>query len=453
MKCQEIAVNGTPDRKGKKYPVEVYPARVKGHGVIPIKIYFKYTGKGGYWLVEDRSRGKRRLLNCASHDAARERANQVAEAIAKGKQAMLRLNRQDLDSYEIAKEAVAPFNVGVHFACQEWAHAKTMLAGRGCVLDAIRFYLEHGGDALTPKSFDEAKEAFLQFKAQQGISKDQQRKIRSRLEKVAVRFGKRPLHSIIPGELEQFLAGFQLAPKTFNHYRKDLSALYNFARTNRFTPKDFNPAREFKAATEGFRHVEFFKPEQMKKLLAAAQTPADLLYLVLCGFAGLRPCETVRLRWEIIGEDFMRLPVGISGKKGRPRDVKIAENLKLWLAPYRKKSGRMLPEDFEIRTKPNELAKLAGIVWIPDGLRHAFGTFRYATVKNIDVVSDEMGNTREICKKHYINKLVTEQEANVWFAIKPDGGNIIPMQVGRGVNGEKQAEDVGPEQIPATGQP
>jgi integrase len=444
MKCQKVVINGTPDRKGKKYPVEIYPARVKGHGVIPIKIYFKRKGMGCYWLVEDRSGGRRRLLNCRSHDAAHERANKIAEAIAKGKQALLCLNRQDLDSYEIAKQTVAPFSVSVHHACQEWAHAKTMLAGRGNVLDAVRFYLEHGGDGITPKKFTEAKEAFLRLKAQQGISKEQQRKIRGRLDKMAVRFGERLLHGIIPGEFEQFLTGLGLAPKTFNHYRKDLSALYNFSRINRYTPKECNPAKEFKAATEGFRLVEFFRPEQVKKLLAAAKTPGDILYIVLCGFAGLRPCETTRLRWEMVGEDIVRLPVGVSGKKGRPRDVPISANLKVWLAPYRKKSGPVLPEDFDTRTKPHELSTLAGILWIDDGLRHAYGTYRYATVKNIDVVSDEMGNTREICKRHYINKLVSEAEGKVWFAVVPDEGPVIPIpsvaegaeekQVGSGVN-------------------
>jgi integrase len=445
MGHQKVFVNGTPERKGKKHPVEIYAARVKGHGIIPIKIYRKLNAKDCYWLVEDRSSGQRRLLNCRSHEVAYERAKQVAEAIAKGKQALLRLNRQDLDSYEIAQQAVAAFNVSVHFACQEWAHGKTMLAGRGNVLDAIRFYLEHGGDGITPKKLNEAKEAFLQLKAQQGISQDQQRRIRSRLDKVAVRFGEHFLHGIIPGELQQFLAGLGLAPKTFNHYRKTLSALYNFARTNRYTPKDFNPAKEFKAATEGFRHVEFFTPEQVKKLLSAAQTPADILYLVLCGFAGLRPCEAARLRWEMIGENFIRLPVGISGKKGKPRNVGIMANLKIWLAPYRKVSGPVLPQDFNIRTKPNQLAKLAGIVWIDDGLRHAFGTYLYATMRNIDLVSDELGNSRDICKKHYINKLVTEDEGKAWFAIQPDGGNVIPMRVAVGGKGEDQIKAAQPE--------
>jgi integrase len=440
MEHQKVFVNGTPEKRVKKYRVEVYPAHVKGHGNIPIKIYRKPKAKGCYWLVEDRSSGRRRLLNCRSHELAEARAMEVAEAIAKGKQALLRLTRQDLDSYEIGKQAVAAFNVGVDFACQEWAQGKTMLAGRGNLLDAVRFYIERGGGGVTPTKFNAAKEAFLHLKAQQGISKGQQRRIRSHLDKVAVRFGEHFLHGIIPGELQQFLAGLGLAPKTFNHYRKDLCALYNFARTNRYTPMDFNPAKEFRAATEGFRHVEFFTPEQVKKLLSAAQTPADILYLVLCGFAGLRPCEAARIRWEMIGENFIRLPVGISGKKGKPRNVGIMDNLKMWLAPYRKVSGPVLPQDFSIRTEPNKLAKLAGIVWINDGLRHAFGTYLYATVSNIDLVSDEMGNTRDICKKYYINKLVSEDEGNAWFAVQPDGGNVIPMPVGAEGEGEEQAK-------------
>jgi len=145
----------------------------------------------------------------------------------------------------------------------------------------------------------------------------------------------------------------------------------------------------------------------------------------------------------MVGEHFIHLPVGISGKKGRPRNVAIAANLKVWLAPYRKTSGPVLPEDFDTRTKPHELSTLAGLVWINDGLRHAYGTYHYATVKNIDAVSDLMGNTREICKRHYINKLVSEDEGKVWFSVVPEEGPVVPMpsvgaeekKVESGVNG------------------
>jgi hypothetical protein len=64
-----------------------------------------------------------------------------------------------------------------------------------------------------------------------------------------------------------------------------------------------------------------------------------------------------------------------------------------------------------------------------------------------------MGNTRRICEQHYINKLVTAQEGKTWFDIKPDKGNVIPMQVGHDVNGDKECGDAGLEQTPATAQP
>ncbi|HWW02911.1 MAG TPA: hypothetical protein VNZ64_24640 [Candidatus Acidoferrum sp.] len=116
MERHTVVVNGTPDPKNKKYPVKVCPARVKGRGVIPIKVYFKLRAEKCYWLVDARSSGERRLLNCRNYEAAHERAQQVAEAIAKGKQAVLHLTRQDLDSYRMAREAGAPFHVSVHFA-------------------------------------------------------------------------------------------------------------------------------------------------------------------------------------------------------------------------------------------------------------------------------------------------------------------------------------------------
>jgi hypothetical protein len=45
MEHHTVVANGTPDRKSKKYPVQVHPARVKGYGVIPIRIYFKLRGR------------------------------------------------------------------------------------------------------------------------------------------------------------------------------------------------------------------------------------------------------------------------------------------------------------------------------------------------------------------------------------------------------------------------
>jgi len=79
---------------------------------------------------------------------------------------------------------------------------------------------------------------------------------------------------------------------------------------------------------------------------------------------------------------------------------------------------------------PGVLSKAAGIAWTHDCLRHAYGTFRNAILKNVSAVSEEMGNSIAVCKAHYLNPHVTPAQGEEWFAIKPDETGKITLLAG-----------------------
>lgn len=49
-----------------------------------------------------------------------------------------------------------------------------------------------------------------------------------------------------------------------------------------------------------------------------------------------------------------------------------------------------------------------------------FGSYRCATVKSVDQVAREMGNSAQMVKRHY-EEAVYPADARKWFSIKPAG--------------------------------
>jgi hypothetical protein len=65
------------------------------------------------------------------------------------------------------------------------------------------------------------------------------------------------------------------------------------------------------------------------------------------------------------------------------------------------------------------------IQWIKNGLRHAFGSYRCAILKDVAAVAYEMGNSPAMVMRHYheAQELATALE---WFGISPSLIKIEP---------------------------
>jgi len=352
-----------------------------------------------YWLVIDKSKGYRRQLNATSLEAAKKKALAIAKLTEAGAK---KLVGRDLDA--------------IH---REWLEATELLNGKGSLLQAVRFYMSNGGPDLTPKKHKEIVDELVAVKKSQGWSPEHVSNIKARLDRLVSVYGEEDANAMTNAKMDTFIHGLKFAPITKNQYRKTFMNYFTFCQSRGYVAKDFNPAKACGRVSVVHQEVEFFSSAEMNKLIAAStgDLAAALPMLLFCGFAGLRPKEAEQLRWEHVGQDFIRLPASISKTK-KSRLIPILPNLQLWLAPLRQTAGPALPVKPRKLTGP--LARTSGIVWKDDGLRHSFGTYRHAVIQNIHQLCEELGNSVAVARADYVNPLVTPEEGRAWFDIRPD---------------------------------
>ena len=116
-----------------------------------------------------------------------------------------------------------------------------------------------------------------------------------------------------------------------------------------------------------------------------------------------------------------------TAKTGERRLVPIADNLVAWLRPFHAASGPVLGKgrpDNALRWIKRIVA-VHGLKWRTNALRHSYGTYRMAVLKDMPQLSYEMGNSIAMIRRHY-HEAVHESEGANWFAVWPDWpSNVI----------------------------
>lgn len=246
-----------------------------------------------------------------------------------------------------------------------------------------------------------------------------------------------PLAYVTDAQVRSWLDSLELGPVTFNHYRAAVLRLVSFAVDRKYLP----PSHTFHVETvEAPDHEpSTFTPTQLRLVLEHI-SPSALPAILLGAFAGLRPIETLRIRWEAIDWEDNTLTAPRAKKKDT-RQVPLLPNLRAWLQSpdvEGPRSGRMVNMGFSgltqacaraVRKANAQLAALGvkdPLQWDADILRHSFGSYRWGIVRNLHQVVEEMGNSARTFKKHY-RRLIPRAQAKAWFEIHPDGlrGNLI----------------------------
>jgi integrase len=209
-----------------------------------------------------------------------------------------------------------------------------------------------------------------------------------------------------------------------------LVSFFNFAKKRGYLSE--NPV----TAAVQFREVEtpvgVLTPDQTRALLHAASGTPLLPFVAIGAFAGLRRAEIFRLDWSEIDleENYIEVTAAKSKTASR-RVVTIQPNLKAWLLPYAKASGKVVPwcvpiawqELFDARNR-------AGIAeWPQNALRHSFASYHLAEFSNAPALALEMGhaNTAMIFK-HYRKVVKKTAAERYWQIMPPDGsGKVIPF--------------------------
>jgi len=395
-------------------------------GSASVKIYSGESRGNPIYTVAYYHGGKRVRRVFADLNEAREEARAKAVMLQKGELQALALTDKDKAAYVAALESLGPTGKRLEIATAEYADALRTLNGNGSLGDAVHFYVRHHPREVSQKLVADLIREMIAAKRADGASTLYLQSLRWRLGPFAERFGGF-IANITACEIDDWLRGLAVGARTRNNFRNAIVTLFRFAKSRGCLPKDrLTEADGLARAKEVRKAVGIFTPVQMARLLAAADF--DLVpFLAIGAFAGLRHFEMLRLTWaDIHFEEGHILVAAEKAKTAQRRIVPILPNLAAWLAPHRGHSGRICPH--ERMTAPmGALAKDTGIVWPNNDLRHSFGSYRLAQIKNAAQVSLEMGNSPQMVFAHY-REVVTEKQAGRWFGIVPGCvGNIVPI--------------------------
>jgi len=284
----------------------------------------------------------------------------------------------------------------------------------------------------------ECAESLMAAKAGQ-VSAEYQRTTKIYMNRVTEAFGDLPVSHLDAVKINGLVSGLRkrdggpLAPKTRALVLGAIRQLVRHAVSRGWLAKgvvDFEIVDTPRRGKAGA--IAIFTPEELEALLTHAE-PDLIPFLAIGAFAGLRSAEIERLDWREI--DLVHGHIEVTARNSKTASRRLAplpDNLKAWLAPLHRGTGRV----FELSTtggnltmRLQSLARRAGLPgWKKNGLRHSAISNRVATIQNVSQVALECGNSPAVIFSAY-RSVVTPAEAKRYFSIVPGpvAANVTPI--------------------------
>lgn len=178
-------------------------------------------------------------------------------------------------------------------------------------------------------------------------------------------FGRRPISTITPQEIDRWIEAKGGEPLTIRNRRRDILVLFNYARVEGYYSFDLDSKvgglrkREVRETEE---EVSILTPAQSQAVLEAS-SPDVLPFIALGLFAGLRVAELRRLTWDDV--DFASKKIYLRKAKSKTksrRGVTMQDALLSWLQGFEGAQGVIISISERAMTPIyGELAKAAGL--------------------------------------------------------------------------------------------
>jgi integrase len=297
------------------------------------------------------------------------------------------------------------------------------------ISDATDYYLQHLKDTQKPNTtIAQLLESLLEHEAALKRSAVHQRDLRWRLERFSQEFGDRIVREVTRSEITTWLMRLKgLSPQSRHNYRARLAILFRYGVKNGYA--DLNPVTGIELERLVDSPPEIFTPEELLRVLGCAD-PDVLPLLAIGAFAGLRTAELLRLEWEDLVRNHVRVEAAKS-KTATRRVVPCSPNLIAWLAPYTGRAGKLWSLTvasyywrLEETKKAAHLAK-----WPLNGLRHSFASYHLAKYGNAAELAHLMGHTNSRMLYDHYREVVYPQDAERYWSIFPPtrAQNVVPM--------------------------
>lgn len=294
------------------------------------------------------------------------------------------------------------------------------------ITDATDFLVAHLKASEKSITAADLVPQLIAAKKTDGMSKRYIEDLRSRLPRFAEKFDGQMVATITATEIDNWLRALPVGPTTRNNFRRTLVMMFNHAVQRGYATS--NPAEKTAKAKEVDSPPGILTVQQTAHLLNVA-SPELLPYVAIGLFAGLRRAEIERLDWSDVHFDDNLIEVtAAKAKMARRRFVKIQPNLREWLLPVRKHSGKVTPEALPTQLDAARVA--AGITeWPSNALRHSFASYHLAHFKDSAALALEMGHTDSNMIFNHYRQLVRPQEAERYWSIRPAKAlkKIVPL--------------------------
>jgi site-specific recombinase XerD len=354
------------------------------HKGITLKITQRTQEKAGTsytdFVINDYTSGKLKRHTRASLSEAKAKAEEICERMVSGRAHVLDIRLRD--EIHRALESIEPTGLRIDAACLRFVEAYNILGNADELLSAARFWREHRPDKpLEPKPVKAAVDEYLAERKIK-VSPHRLKTERNCLFIFKEAFPGRCLSEVQPSEIHDLSRLRKWAKATRNDNLCTIAALYRWAINHNWTAENpASPSNVQRDPIHGSRDIDIFFPLQARTILVSIDD--DLKPLVaLWLFSGLRKEEASRLSFEQIDQGLSSGSIYLKAsqaKTGRPRDIPICANLRLWLDQYAKPAGPVLPEQWRGRAAEHQIQRLDDLVrhiarkakleWVENGCR------------------------------------------------------------------------------------
>lgn len=310
----------------------------------------------------------------------------------------------------------------------EFFGAKRLL-GAVPIATAVAFYLQHhpAAGAVLPAS--EAQARYLEACRLRNLALKTRLTIEERTDAFLRHSGLASTAELTTERIRSWLAREGVSARTRVNDRAVLQRWCRWLVREKVLGAD--PVGEIERPQVDWKAPTILTPLQAAALMRAAETTAGgqlVVYYALALFAGLRPGEIARLRWDQVKlagrEPVIRIEAGKRRGGRAARVVPVTKALAVWLRP--RIGTVMAPAN--LRWPTVQVRRAAGIVtrdargrtsgWEQDACRHSYISYRLAIIHDEARVAREVGNSPDVIYRHY-HATSTRAEARAFFGVLP----------------------------------
>jgi integrase len=266
-------------------------------------------------------------------------------------------------------------------------------------------------DSSPPRKADTAVLAELLIKSRRAANRSEY--YVGSLNQYLKRFAKEfpDLSLVTTAQIETWLERFK-SPHSRATWLGRISSLFNWAVRKDYIEK--NPCTKIDRIILDHGDPVTLTVKQAKTLLL--NCPLWLQpWLAFGMFAGVRPEEIQRLRWQDVNIETRTARV--NGKTRRRRLVPLEDAAIAILKECWQQEGNVAPSRSSVRRWIRKARHLIGGKWTPDILRHTAASMLLAKYGDAGKVATSLGNSPQILLTHY-NNPVTKEESDRFWAIR-----------------------------------